>query len=281
MVDPVFQEALDSPYEMGGIPLRMTHFVGNEAMFGKARVEVVTEVDVRALDLEATGGRYLGGIEFLLVAAHRETGEFFRYDQKVDMKLLPATRERLRKSWFPIRREFELQPGGYQAKIVVRDMRSGRVATVVHRFDVPDLAAFRVSTPVLTDSRQEGGDDGDEQLLPVARREFEQGQELFCRFEVYGAQKDESGMPRVSMGYAVRRADGSVFKQVEPTEIRPTSLGQLSRLFRFELQAAPPGDYELVMAFFDRLSGESLVVTEPFSVLADGGRERVSARPGG
>ncbi len=145
-VDPVFQEALDSPYDMGAIPLRMTAFFGDETLLGKARVEVVTEVDLRALELEALEGRYLGGVEFLLVAVNRETGDVFRYDQKVELKLLPATRERLRKTWFPIRREFELPPGGYEAKIVVRDMRSGRVATVAHRFDVPDLAEFRVSS---------------------------------------------------------------------------------------------------------------------------------------
>ncbi len=146
-VDSALQEALDSPYEIGTIPLRMTHFVGDETTLGKAHVEVVTEVDLRGLDLEPREGRYLGGFEFLLVTAHRETGESFRYDQKVEMKLLPATRDRLRKTWFPVRREFDLQPGGYQAKIVVRDVRSGRVATVVHRFEVPEIAAFRVSTP--------------------------------------------------------------------------------------------------------------------------------------
>jgi VWFA-related protein len=279
-VDPVFQEALDSPYEMTGIPLRMTHFVGEETILGKARVEVVTEVDLRALDLEPQGGRYLGGLDFLLVAAHRESGEFFRYDQKVGLKLLPATRDRLRKTWFPIRREFELRPGGYQAKIVVRDERSGRVATVVHRFEVPDLTEFRVSTPVLTDSRQEGG-ESEEQILPVARREFEKGEELFCRLEVYGAQKDDSGMPRVDMGYVVRRVDGDVLKGIAPTEIRPTSLGKLSRSFGFGLQAAQPGDYELVMIFYDHLSGKKLELKEPFSVLDEGGLERASARTGG
>jgi hypothetical protein len=265
-VDPVFQEALDSPYDMGAIPLRMTAFFGDETLLGKARVEVVTEVDLRALELEALEGRYLGGVEFLLVAVNSETGELFRYDQKVELKLLPATRERLRKTWFPIRREFELPHGGYQAKTVVRDMRSGRVATVTHRFDVPDLAEFRISTPVLTDNRHEGGEAVEQPTLPVARREFERGEELVCRFEVYRAQLDASGVPRVAMGYAVRRADGTVFKRVEPAEIRPTSLGKLSRLFRFGLPAAPPGDYELVMAFFDLVSGKRLEITESFSL---------------
>jgi VWFA-related protein len=280
-VDSAFQAALDSPYELGDIPLRMTAFVGDESLLGTARVDVVTEVDLRALELEAQAGRYVGGVEFLLVAFNSETGDLYRYDQKVDMKLLPATRERLGKTWFPIRREFQLRQGGYQAKIVVRDMRSGRVATVGHRFDVPELAGFRVSTPVLTDSHQEEGEAAEQQTLPVAHREFERGEELSCRFEVYRAQMDGSGVPRVAMGYAVRRADGTVFKHVEPAEIRPSSLGKLSRLFRFGLQAAEPGDYELVMAFFDLLSGKHLEITEPFSVLPEGALGQALPRPPG
>jgi VWFA-related protein len=280
-VDPVFQRALDSPYELGDIPLRMTSFVEDETLMGKARVEVVAEVDISALELEARDGRYLGGVDFLLVTLNSDSGDLYRYDQKVDLKLLPATRERLGKTWLPIRREFELVPGPYLAKIVVRDIRTGRVATVSHRFDVPDLAEFRVSTPILTDSRPEAAASPDKETLPVARRGFEQGEELVCRFEVYRAKADGSGVPRVAMGYAVKRADGTLYKFVEPAEIRPTSLGKLSRLFRFGLKEAPPGDYELVMAFFDLVAGKRLEIREPFSVLGEGTLGQATARTGG
>jgi VWFA-related protein len=279
-VDRVFQEALDSPHDLEALPLRMTHFVGDEVMRGKAKVDVVTEVDLGALDLEARGGRYLGGVEFLLVAAQRETGETFRYDQKIELKLLPATRDRLLETWFPVSREFLLPPGGYQAKIVARDMRSGRVATVVHRFEVPELAGFRTSTPVLTDAAPERGAGSEGQLAKVARREFPQGRPLFCQVEVYGAQKDGSGMPRVGMGYLVRGADGRILTRLDPTEILPTSLGKLSRVVRLGLEKAPPGDYTLVMAFLDMVSGKMLELTEPFSVLAVGAPGQASARAG-
>jgi len=145
---------------------------------------------------------------------------------------------------------------------------------------VPELGAFRVSTPVLTDNPPDGA-PGAEPPAPVARRAFERGEDLSCRFDVYRAALDPSGVPRVFMGYILKRADGTIVKRVEPAEIRPTSLGQLSRLFRFGLQAAEPGHYELVMIFYDHLSGKSLELKEPFSVLAEGGLERASLRPGG
>jgi VWFA-related protein len=278
-VDPVFQKALDSPYDIGDIPLRMTTLVGEETTLGKARVDVVTEVDLRAVSLEERDGRYAGGVAFLLVAVHRESGELYRYDQKVELNLLPASRERLGRTWFPIRREFELPTGPYEAKIVVRDPRAGRVATVSHRFDVPELGGFRVSTPVLTDTPPDGA-PGAEPPAPVARRAFERGEDLSCRFEVYGAAVDPTGVPRVFMGYALKRADGSIVRRVEPAEIRPTSLGGLSRLFYLRLQGTEPGEYELVMAFFDRVSGKSLEIREPFSVLAEGALAQVLTRSG-
>src|SRR4029453_11849409 len=119
---------------------------------------IVADAQVRDFAYNEEAGRFVDSLEFLLVAAHRETGEFFRYDQKVEMKLLPATRQKL--EWYTISRDFELAPGGYQAKIVVRDKNSGRIGTLVHEFEVPPLGPFRVSTPVLSDTMQPAGPSG-------------------------------------------------------------------------------------------------------------------------
>jgi len=270
-VDPVVQSALDSPWAEDAIPLRMTHFVGDERTLGKAAVLVATEVDIRALEFEESEGRSLADLQFLLVVAHRESGEYFRYDQGVNMKLQPSTRERLNRFWYPIVRDFELKSGDYQAKIVVRDTRSKRVGTVIHEFEVPPLDQLRVSTPVLSDTpkreRQAEGLPGGN-LSVLARREFASGMSLFCQFEVYGAKKDEkTGMPQVTQGYVVRRPDGSVLTASEPSVIKPTSLGQVTRMFGFRLEGVEPGDYEIVMAIRDDLAGRSFELREPFRVV--------------
>jgi VWFA-related protein len=271
-VDPEVQGALDSPWAVDGIPLRMTHFVGDEKSLGKAAVLVTTEVDIRGLEFEEKEGRHLADLQFLLVVAHRASGEFFRYDQGVAMKLQPSTRERYSRLWFPITRDFELRSGDYQAKIVVRDTRSKRIGTVIHEFEVPPLGSLRTSTPVLSDTQQspnaviaEGLPGG--RLVPLARREFATGSDLLCQFEVYGAKPDEkSGMPKVVQGYLVRRADGSVLTGMEPSMINPTSLGKLTRMFGFRLADAPPGDYEILMTIRDELAGQSMEIREPFKV---------------
>jgi len=270
-VDPVIQSALDSPWAEDGIPLRMTHYIGDERTLGKAAVLVATEVDIRGLGFEEKEGRSLADLQFLLVVAHRESGEFFRYDQGVSMKLQPSTRERLNRFWYPIVRDFELKSGDYQAKIVVRDTRSGRVGTVIHEFDVPPLGELRVSTPVLSDTMApspaaEGTPGG--RLAVYARREFASGTAVFCQFEVFGAKKDEkTGMPHVTQGYVVNRPDGTVFTASQPSLIAPTSLGQVTRMFGFRLTDTPPGDYEIVMAVRDDVAGRSFDLREPFKVV--------------
>ncbi len=270
-VDPVIQSALDSPWAEDAIPLRMTHFIGDERTLGKAAVLVATEVDIRGLEFEEKEGRNLADLQFLLVVAHRESGEFFRYDQGVSMKLQPSTRERLNRFWYPIVRDFELKSGDYQAKIVVRDTRTGRVGTVIHEFDVPPLGELRVSTPVLSDTRApavaaEGVPGG--ALAVLARREFAAGSDLFCQFEVFGAKRDEkTGMPHVTQGYVVTKPDGSVLTAMEPAMINPTSLGQVTRMFGFRLTGAEPGDYEIVMAIRDDIAGRSFELREPFRVV--------------
>ena len=267
-VDAAFQEALDSPYEVDDIPLRMTHFVREETLLGKARVFVATDVDIRRLGFEETDGRAMGTLQYLLVVGHRESGETFRYDQTVELKLPPADREDMGRTWLPIVRDFELGPGAYQAKVVVRDKSTGRMGTVVHTLEVPDLVEFRVSTPILSDVREssENGEPGD-RLAILARRDFPQGASLFCQFEVYGATREEdSRKPRVSMGYEVRTSEGAVYTRDRPSLIVPTSQGTISRLIGFSLEGAAPGDYEIVLRFKDELSGKTLELHEPFSV---------------
>ena len=280
-IDPALQAALDSPWDRDKIPLRMTDYVGDEQTPGKAAVLVATEVDTHGFDFEVQDGRYCDTLDFLLVVAHLQTGEFFRYDQSVVMSMLPATKERVDRFWYPIVRNFELRPGDYQAKIVVRDARSGRVGTVMHDFTVPDFTAFRVSTPVVSDAlatgRAEGGVPGG-RLDVIVRRDFPVGSDVYCQIDVFGARKDpRSGMPRVFQGYFVRREDGTVLTAAMPSEIRPTSLGGLSRVSGFSLKGATPGSYEIVMSVRDDLAGRSLEVREPFEVVRASGEAAPAA----
>jgi VWFA-related protein len=267
-VDTAIQRALDSPYDRDDIPLRMTDFVREETLLDKARVFLAAEVDIQALGLKDEDGRAADTLQYLLVAVHRDTGELFRSDQKVELNLPHETHALLSRTWLPIVRDFQLRRGRYRAKVVVRDTASGKVGTVSHDFEVPDIAEFRASTPVLSDLKEQAPDGG-EQLALLARRDFAQGMALYCQLEVYGAARlEDSGLPRVSMGYEVRKSDGTILTRDPPSLIAPTSRGAVSRMIGFSLEAVAPGDYELSMRIRDELSGKTLVLREPFHVSA-------------
>src|SRR5262249_50049505 len=61
--DPVIQAALDSPYEMDAVPLRMTNVVGDETLLGKALTVITTDVDIRGLAFADKDGRFVDSLE--------------------------------------------------------------------------------------------------------------------------------------------------------------------------------------------------------------------------
>ena len=265
--DPVIGHALDSPFEIPDVPLRVSSFVFDEVALDQLSVQLAVEIDVQGLAYKEDADRSTDALAFLIEAQHRESGEYYRYDQKIELSLLPETRRKLEQTGYSVAREFTLPPGAYQAKVVVRDLNSGKVGSVVHEFEVPKVGSLRVSTPVLSDTLEQDPSGNRRPVLQV-RRSFATDSVLYCQFSVYGARKeDRSLMPRVRAGYEIRRADGVVFKRTDPTPINPTSVGAILRLNGIGLRGAQPGEYELVLTVKDDLANESVEVREPFEIV--------------
>jgi VWFA-related protein len=262
--DSDLQKALDAPGFREGIPLRMTSYVLQESSLGKARVLVAADADVSQLAFQEVEGKSTGVLDTLVVVAHRESGEFHRNDQKVDLqKRAGATASG--PSWYSMVREFDLAPGGYQARLVVRDPASRRIGSVALDFEVPPLDQLRVSTPILTDSVQQPPGQAVPVPVLLARRTFVAGGSLYCRFDVFGMAREKTrGMPRVRSGHVLRRIDGTVISRGQPTWIEPTSLGALARMLQIPLDGASAGDYELVLTVEDQVAGQTREIVEPF-----------------
>jgi VWFA-related protein len=265
-LDRDIQHALDSPFPADGVRLRMMALVLDEAGLGRVRTLLAAEVDAAALDFVEKDGRLVDTLDVLIVAANRDTGEYARRDQKLDMAFQPASLDRLRESWYSIMQDFELGPGGYQAKIVVRDGNSRKLGALTYEFEIPPLSALRVSTPLLTDRVRELEGRAPAPVL-VVRRVFRPEGRLYCQFEVYGARKDDaSGLPHVRATYVVRDTEGVARDKGGPLLLSPTSLGRISQLLWVPLDGARPGDYELVLTIRDELAGLEREIREPFSV---------------
>lgn len=265
--DPVIVRALDSPFEKYEVPIRVTDFAFEETTAGRVNVMVAVEVDIRELVFEEQDGRAQDIVDFYIEAQHRESGEFFRQTDKIEMSLLPETRAKLNETGYLLTRDLALPPGQYQAKVVVRDTRSQRLGSVIHDFSVPQQNELRITTPILSDTMEERPATASTppRLVLRVRREFAPGSVLYVQYSVLGAAKGAaSEQPRVSAGYEIRRADGSTFKSAPPTRINPTSLGGLQRFHGINLLGASTGEYELILNVRDEIAEKDLQVRQPF-----------------
>jgi len=170
--------------------------------------------------------------------------------------------------------EFELAPGRYHAKVMVREGNGGRIGSVVHPFDVPLLAGLRTSSPVLSHSPDAEPDEAGSLASPrlPAHRVFPTGSRLFVRFEVYGAARHETtGLPSVRTGLEIRRRDGTLLGRGQLDAMTPTPDGQLTRTSAVGLTGLAAGEYELVLVVNDDVTRKRLFVREPFTLAAPSG----------
>jgi VWFA-related protein len=264
--DAAMQRALDSPYDQTGIPLRMTADVQGESQPGKAKVLIVADVDVRDVRFSKTQGRFSGALEILLVAAHRESGEFFRYDQKLDMNLLPETHAQLMSTGYTIIREFDLVAGGYQARLIVRDPGTGVLGSITHDFQVPETGKLRCSTPILTDTLM-ATQQGVRVPKRMARRTFASQSMMVCQFEVFDAAVDPVlDAQRVSSSFALVAGDGATVREWDSGPIKPDQ-GRVARTSVIDLAGLTPGDYQIVIHVKDEVADHAIEVAEPFQIV--------------
>jgi VWFA-related protein len=258
---PEIRRALDSPFGGGDVPLRMAAYVVGPGAEGRSRVVLVAEADPRALGLEAREGREVGGLDTYLSVRSRDGGTADAQEARSELAVPTEMRPRLDATWLPLRRARELGPGAYEARMAVRDRANGHVGSVVHNFEVPEAAAFRVSTPVLTD---EVSAEDDAPSL-IARRAFAPGSRIWLQFEVQGAALDPAtGAPRVRVGHELRRNAVATASSPEPTLLQPGPDGRLS----LRLAASPrmAGPAEFVIRVLDEVSGRTVESREAFQV---------------
>jgi VWFA-related protein len=262
--DAPVREALASPFDLAGLPLRMAAYALEKKSPGRVRCLLVGEVDVRSLAFREEEGRFLASLDLAFTTVGRD-GATTEHAQQVDMKLLPATREMLLRDWYVVTRETELPAGVHQARLVARDVASGRIGSVSHRIDIPEPDSFRISTPLVSDALEPVPKGTPPRLAPIARREFMAGSRVYLALDVFGAERGAvTGQPRVSMGYEVVRPDGEVLTRLESRRIDPTPVGGLHRMIGFTVDDA--GEYRLEGQVVDEQSGKVLLFSEPFTI---------------
>jgi VWFA-related protein len=263
-LDPAVRTALDSPWSSDGLPLRLTSYVFGSGESGPATALLVAELDVRAVSFEEKAGRQVAALDTYTVVSPLSGGENKRVEKRADLSLPPEVLARLGQQGLPFMRDFQLAPGTYQARLLVRDDRSRKVGTVRHTFTVPMAKGLRTSTPILTDAVQAEG--GAERPVPVAHRRFKSGSKLMYAFEIYGAGRGANGQSQVSVVYSIRRRDGGIFAEAPARPLAAPAGSPLAANLVLALTGAAPGEYDVVLTITDTASGEKLERRDAFVV---------------
>jgi VWFA-related protein len=121
------EEAVFSQEEIRDIPLELqTQFFKPEA--GQAKLAVLLRVDLKSLRFRKADGRNVDNLT-IATAIFDENGNFISGGEKiVEMKLLEPTYERLNKSGLALKSSFDVKPGKYLVRLVIRDSEGSQMA---------------------------------------------------------------------------------------------------------------------------------------------------------
>jgi len=258
--------AVNSPHDAAEIPLRAMAYVLEPRRRDLTRVLVAVEFDADRLSYQPVGSARRTRVEASMVARLRDAARGFRHDDTLELTLFEGDAG----GWRSHSREFLLPAGVAQVRVVLRDEQSGSLGSTNVRVEVPPREALRLSTPILTDRVEPDGQGGRPQVVLAVHREFPVGGKLYVEFEVFGAENDATGQPRVSAGLELRRADGQLVSQAPSSTITPAADGRLVRFVGMDLQGLEPGPYELVIDVHDEVGARSLRERESFSLTAAG-----------
>ena len=130
------EEAVFSQEEQQGVPVELQlQYYKSDAM--NAKLSVLTHVNISQLRFEKAGGRNLD--ELAVVAAlFDRNGNFIAGNQKnVDLRLKDATLERLTQTGMTVKIGFDVKPGGYIVRLVVRDSKAANLAAKNGVIEIP------------------------------------------------------------------------------------------------------------------------------------------------
>jgi VWFA-related protein len=121
------QEALFSQDEIHDLPVELqTQFFKKDA--SEARLAVLTHVDIKGMRFRKTDGRSRDDLT-VATAIFDENGTFVTGGEKVvEMRLLDTTFDRLTHSGFTLKSSFDVKPGTYLVRLVVRDAEGSQMA---------------------------------------------------------------------------------------------------------------------------------------------------------
>jgi VWFA-related protein len=130
------EEAVFSQEERQGVPieLQLQYFKSDTS---DAKLSVLTRVDVTRVRFEKAEGRNLGNLT-VVTALFDRNGNFISGNQEnVGLRLKDATLEKLNHTGMTLKMGFDVKPGGYIVRLVVRDSKASLLSAKNGVIEIP------------------------------------------------------------------------------------------------------------------------------------------------
>ncbi len=249
----------DIPIEMAVDFVEMSNFSG---------AIVNTHINAASISFAESKGRQQSVVE---IAGYLfdERGKIANsFNERININAKPETLEQIKRQGFNYRRLVELKPGFYQARIAVREEKSGRLGSANGWIEIPDVRNQKLTLSGIMMSEAGGAalqnlagagtanQNGSYAPRPSsASRRFKSGGDLDLLLFVYNAKAEQN-----AVDLAVQTQIFSGSKQVFATPLMKiavapdTDLQRIPFAARIPLKSLAAGNYELRLMVIDRLA---------------------------
>jgi VWFA-related protein len=130
------EEAVYSQDELRELPVDVhTQFYKvNEA---EARLAVLTHLDLSSVRFRKEQDRHLNKLTFLTVLFDRDGNYVMGKEKVIEFHLRDATLAKLTRTGITLKTEFDLKPGTYQVRQIVRDSEAGQLSGLNRTVEIP------------------------------------------------------------------------------------------------------------------------------------------------
>lgn len=276
--DKKMMAGIGALFPLREIPIEMA--VDFVEMAGFSGAIVNTHVNAASLNFIEVNGRQQSVVE---IAGYLfdERGKIANsFNEQININARPETLEQIKRQGFNYRRLVELKPGFYQARIAVREEKSGRLGSANEWIEIPDVKNQKLALSgvmlteaggaALQDLAGAGTANQNGSYTPrpsSASRRFKSGGDLDLLLFVYNAKADQN-----AVDLAVQTQIFSGSKQVFATPLMKiavatdTDLQRIPFAARIPLKSLAAGNYELRLMVIDRLTKTSALRQVNFSV---------------
>ncbi len=130
------EDAVFSQEEQHGLPVALqTQFFKTDA--SDAKLAVLAHVDLAHMRFEKTGGRNQNSLTVVAALFDRNGNFITGTERTVEMKLRDETLERLSRTGVTVRTNFDVKPGDYVVRLVVRDSQAALLSAENGVVEIP------------------------------------------------------------------------------------------------------------------------------------------------